>query len=147
MAGLITRHLTLFSHHITPFVCVRRGPHYTNMVYLLTLRVMSDCCAQTDTSRRIRLVAPHRLNGVHTVQYTVHTSLSGLAPEITEKKSPTWWFLDTWDCITFEPLGLPGMALCQLCANALCTQYPGTILQPFGVSGLPEPVRTLRSLP
>lgn len=52
MAGLTTRHLALFSYLITPFAC--DGVHIAlKMVYLLTLRVMSDCCAQTDTLRRI----------------------------------------------------------------------------------------------
>ena len=60
MAGLTTRHLALFSYLITPFAC--DGVHIAlKMVYLLTLRVMSDCCAQTDTLRRIccRLYRAH----------------------------------------------------------------------------------------
>eukprot|EP01043_Picozoa_sp_COSAG02_P051522 COSAG02_NODE_5434_length_4333_cov_4.508266_3_plen_97_part_00 len=59
------------------------------------------------------------LNGVHTP--CILSSLSGLAPENTEKKSTIGVFLDTrsrsreysctWrgDCITFESLGIAGL--------------------------------------
>ena len=44
-------HAVFTSRH-SPFAC--DGAHIAlKTVYLLTLRVMSDCCAQTDTLRRI----------------------------------------------------------------------------------------------
>jgi len=53
-------HAVFTSRH-SPFAC--DGAHIAlKTVYLLTLRVMSDCCAQTDTLRRICSTALHKID-------------------------------------------------------------------------------------